>query len=178
MQAVDGLEVYENSLAMPRAWVARSALMAPGGALSLDLMQRATFDPRQTVLLEDTKRVPKVDSTDGPLGDVQVVDETPNMVRIQVEDSAGGFLLLADTYYPGWTAEIDQAKTEVLRADHSFRAVPLPQGDHTVIFRYEPPSFRIGVVLTALGLAAVQGMVIGLVIDHDRRKARDESHNY
>jgi uncharacterized membrane protein YfhO len=59
-----------------------------------------------------------------------------------------GYLVLADTYYPGWRAEVDGAETEILVANHAFRAVALELGKHTVVFEYAPISFQIGAWIT------------------------------
>ena len=69
-------------------------------------------------------------------------------------DSAG-LLVLADLFYPGWTAEVDGRPAEILMADGVFRAVALPQGTHRVVFRYQPLSVKIGAALSALALLAV-----------------------
>ena len=39
-------------------------------------------------------------------------------------------LLLHDTYYPGWTAELDGKPTAILRTDQLFLAVDVPAGNH------------------------------------------------
>jgi len=70
--------------------------------------------------------------------------------------------VLTDTWDRGWRGTVDGKPARVLRADHAFRAVRVPAGKHEVTFRYSPLSFRLGLLLTALGLilvvfAAVRG---------------------
>jgi uncharacterized membrane protein YfhO len=64
-------------------------------------------------------------------------------------------LVLADSYYPGWSAEVDGAKVDVVRADYALRAVPLRPGTHRVTFRYRPASFGIGLALTVAATVAL-----------------------
>jgi hypothetical protein len=74
--------------------------------------------------------------------------------QVTVRAQGPGTLVLADTWYPGWTATVDGAPTDIARADVLFRAVALPDGPHTVVFRYSPG--RAGWALlgsAALGLA-------------------------
>ena len=66
-----------------------------------------------------------------------------------------GYLVLADTYYPGWTAEVDGQEAELLTANHAFRAVALGTGNHTVVFRFISPAFRVGVLITLGALLVV-----------------------
>jgi hypothetical protein len=55
---------------------------------------------------------------------------------------------------------VDGRPAEILRANHLMRGVALDAGTHGLVFRYEPGSFRIGLVLSALGLA---GLGFGLL---------------
>jgi hypothetical protein len=50
----------------------------------------------------------------------------------------GGFMVLADSLAPGWTATVDGAATPIFAGDVAFRMVLVPPGRHTVVFRYAP----------------------------------------
>jgi uncharacterized membrane protein YfhO len=63
------------------------------------------------------------------------------------------YLIVSDTYYPGWMAFVDGAEAEVLRADYAFRAVALGPGAHEVRMVYRPLLFKIGIVFSAAGIA-------------------------
>jgi uncharacterized membrane protein YfhO len=75
---------------------------------------------------------------------------------------APGYLVLADTWYPGWRATVDGAPTEVLRANHAFRAVRLEAGEHVVDMVYRPTSVLVGgaVSLAALALLLVAASLL------------------
>jgi uncharacterized membrane protein YfhO len=75
---------------------------------------------------------------------VSVTREGAERVVVQAGAAQPGYLVLADVYYPGWQATVDGEPVEVVAADHAFRAVALPAGDHTVVFCYDPLSFRLG----------------------------------
>jgi uncharacterized membrane protein YfhO len=67
-----------------------------------------------------------------------------------------GYLVLADTYYPGWRVAVNGEEQPILRANHAFRAVALPEGESHVAFRYDPLSFRFGLWISgAVWLGAV-----------------------
>jgi uncharacterized membrane protein YfhO len=40
------------------------------------------------------------------------------------------------------------------------RAIAVPAGDHTVIFDYEPPQFRYGVLLSLVGVLGILARII------------------
>jgi hypothetical protein len=84
-------------------------------------------------------------------------------VVVSIQASGDGFLFLSDTYYPGWKAYVDGEETKIYRANYAFRAVPVPEGGHTVEFKYEPESFYWGLRLT-VGTGVVTLVGIGVLM--------------
>jgi uncharacterized membrane protein YfhO len=81
--------------------------------------------------------MPRVQFSDG-LGSVKIVSSRPDRVEVVATSAAGGAVVLHDTYYPGWIAEIDGKPTPVRRADPFFRAVDVPAGTYRLTFRFAP----------------------------------------
>jgi len=85
-------------------------------------------------------------------GSAKILDEQPDRIRIAVDAPADGFILLADTWYPGWQTLVDGQASQALRANYLFRATPLAAGKHQVEWVYRPTWFYIGVVLSGAAL--------------------------
>src|SRR5205814_7944695 len=83
-----------------------------------------------------------------------------------------GYLVLADTYYPGWVARVDGVEQPILRADYLFRAVAVRPGQQVVEFRYEPTSFRIGAATSGLTLLVLVALVAATLVDPARWPVR------
>ena len=82
--------------------------------------------------------------------DISIKGENPNRVALRVRSNYPGWLFMADTYYPGWNAWIDGQKVPVMHADYLFRAISMPAGDHLVVFVYQPISFYVGAIISAV----------------------------
>ena len=82
--------------------------------------------------------------------DVTVIDEQPNQIKMSLDAPREGWLVLSDLWYPGWKAEVDGQRTAIFRANYLFRAIKIPAGEHTVIWKYSPASFWIGLVISGL----------------------------
>ena len=165
--ASDGVKVYENTAAYPRAFVVGQAEIVSEPRRVLDRLTNPDFDPRTSVILEEQPaRLPPAGSA-AARSDVQFETYATRQVVLRVHTDAPGFLVLTDTYYPGWTAEIDAARAPIYRADYLYRAVFIDAGDHRVVFRYEPSSFRWGLLGGAAGLAL---LALGLL--KGRRRGR------
>jgi hypothetical protein len=158
----EGLEPVVRSYRLPaalgRAWIVPSARQVAPDAMLAELTDPA-FDPATEVLVEQP--VPNarhlVSSTEYQM----TLQDIPNGATIRASLDVPGYLVLADTWYPGWQATVDGERVELLRANYAFRAVPLDAGDHVVEMLYRPLPVRLGVVVS-LGILAI-GVAVGWV---------------
>ncbi len=65
----------------------------------------------------------------------------PGRIEIDVDAATAGVLVLHDTYYPGWIAEVDGREMPIMRAEVLFRAVEVPAGRHRIVFRFAPLTY-------------------------------------
>lgn len=119
----------------------------------------AAFDPDREILLYDAPASvgPVIDDSAAAAssapGTAVIVRETTREVVIDATAPEDGFLLLADTFYPGWTARVDGAAAPIYRANHSVRGIQLPKGRHEVRFGYDAPGFALGLQITVVAMA-------------------------
>jgi hypothetical protein len=176
---VDGPDAAVQALVAPDHQPERVAVLErdPGAPLpaatapSLRLRLRGLVDGLKTALglshderlgtvpgdLPLPVRSPATPSSGSPAPRVTWSEDAPERVVLTVESSRPGFLVLRDTYYPGWSATVDGRPVPLLRADVLFRAVPIEAGAHTVEMRYRSLPFERGALIAAvaLGLTAL-----------------------
>ena len=87
-------------------------------------------------------------------GEVKVTSYTSGQVGLSVTARKRSVLVLLDSYYPGWRVWVDGREEKVQPVNRAFRGVIVQPGRHQVAFRYEPKSFRYGLALTLLTIAA------------------------
>jgi len=75
---------------------------------------------------------------------------SPNTIKIKINVSDAGFLVLSETWYPGWKAYDNGKEIEILRANYILRSVYISKGVHEIFFIYKPISFKIGLWVSAL----------------------------
>ena len=54
--------------------------------------------------------------------------------------------------FPGWHVTVDGEPAEPIPVNGLFRGVWAPAGDHSIVWRYDPASFRWGATISILGL--------------------------
>ena len=86
----------------------------------------------------------------------------PAEVTMRCEVSAAGYAVVLDAWAPGWSATVDGRPATVERADLIARAVRVDAGARTIVWRYTPPGWWLGVAISALA-ALNLGLVAWLV---------------
>jgi hypothetical protein len=135
---------------LPRGYIVFSARSAVDSVETLRLMTDPAFDPTQDVVLESSSSLPlRANPSPIPFQPVTLTS-TLNTITIRAVLPEDGYLVILDTYYPGWQALVDEQPATIYPANLAFRAVPLAPGEHRVEFRYQPVTFQVGAAVTSL----------------------------
>ena len=88
----------------------------------------------------------------------------PGKIVINAQATEPRPLVLCQNYYKGWQATIDGKPTEIATANFAMMSVPIPAGEHKVVFEYRRPEitmlFRIQYLGTILCIVLLCGMRI------------------
>ena len=114
---------------------------------------------------------------------IELTEYAPNALRYHYRAATERLAVFSEVYYPGWNGylvdETDGAAVmkpfspageaqpvDILRADWTLRAAVLPAGEHDLVMRFEPTSYRTGarisrassILLILLVLASLAGL--------------------
>lgn len=166
-QGRDG-EVWHLTAAAPRAAVVGRVELADDVPAALERALAAGFPWQERVVLSPEpvtgrKPTPAKDlvttavdtSAQRPGGYVDEVAYGNDDVTLKVWAERPSYLLLRDSWAPGWTATVGGRKAPVELANGAFRAVAVPAGESVVAFHYRTPGLRIGLALTVLAALAI-----------------------
>jgi hypothetical protein len=148
--------VLQNLLALPRATVVgRYEVVQPARAI-IDSVTNGILDPAEVTYLESDPGLAL-----GPVegATARITAYNLNDVTVEVSTPGPALLRLADQWYPDWKATVDGKSAPILRADYLLRAVPVPAGDHTVVFRFQSAAVRNGLTLTLISTAMILGLL-------------------
>jgi hypothetical protein len=149
--------IWKNTTSLSRAVFATAYVVRKDSQQIVDTLYDPSVNLSDTVVLE---REPDISwaGVSVSTGSAVITSYGLNTVTISTSSPADGFVVLSDTYYPGWTAAVDGKETKIYRADFTVRAVFVAKGTHTITFAYKPVSFIIGVVLTIIGILLTVGL--------------------
>jgi uncharacterized membrane protein YfhO len=171
----DEARAYENLHAMPRAWLASEAI-ALNATESLAAIKTGklpnghSFDPHRTALVETlvALKPQTFDST----ASATVTTLSATHMEVRTSSANDSFLVTSDAYYSGWRATIDGKETQLYRTDYAIRGLPIPPGQHVVLFDYRPRSLYYGAAISTLAVVILGGLFATSVFRHRFRLSR------
>lgn len=158
---VGPVAIFENTRALPRAWLVTSERVVSGDEqLAIiragKMPDGSAWDPLEQVLVERPTGTPFLNEEALP-GRVEFVRHEPNRVEIKTESTVPSLLVLAENHYPGWQAHVDGRRVKTLRVNYNQRGVALLRGKHTVMFNYQPWSVQQGIMISLVTLVSLLG---------------------
>lgn len=153
------LELFENLRVLPRFFLVSKVRQVASDREARDLVERREVDLHDTAVT--ARAVAGIsESAAGTGGTVRVIDYRADSLDLSVRTPQAAFLVLSESFYPGWRAWVDGGAVETIRTDIAFRGLVVPAGSHRVAMRFQPAILPVSLAIslaTALllgGLAA------------------------
>lgn len=140
----------------------------------MDLHTQAVADKKFQSVLNGFNVTPK-DSASRI--DLQSFDS--NILTYQTKSSKPELAVFSEIYYPkGWQITIDGKPAEMLRANYTLRALPIPAGEHTVVFKFEPTSIKITdtIAFVALAIMLLTACYLLWMFVRNERNPKPQTH--
>ena len=171
--------IYENINCLERVFISHHVKIAHDENSALRyLFEPETISGLQIVLEKNVSNEITIDAKN-PMGEeksretVRITQYKPDLIRISVNMAHAGWVCLADTFYPGWEATIDNtANAEIFIANYLFRAIHVPEGQHEITFRYIPRYYSISksISITAAILTGIYLLVNFFLYSRPRKQ--------
>jgi Bacterial membrane protein YfhO len=144
----NGITIFENPNALARVRFARHITPARNLDEAISLMSLPGFDPSDEAVVEGIE-------SDGPTAPGNILNERLENTRLawDVETSGRSFLIMADSFFPGWTATVDGRRVPIYAVYGCVRGISIESaGRHHVEFLFVPPGLHIALACTGVGL--------------------------
>ena len=94
---------------------------------------------------------------------IELVSYAPNELRYEYSSAEGGKVVFSEVYYPvGWTLTVEDTG-ELLPIGPEgdiLRSALVPAGEHTLVMRFDPPSYRTGETVSRASSIAIVLVVL------------------
>ncbi|MFK7901050.1 MAG: YfhO family protein [Cyclobacteriaceae bacterium] len=128
------------------------------------------LNAKNTAVLDQSKFTVSQTNYSSVGSSITLTDYKPNHMTYATKITSGAFAVFSEIYYDkGWVAYIDGKETNYVRVNYILRGLQIPEGDHTVEFKFIPQSYFIGNKIALISSILLFGLV-GVVLFVEIRK--------
>ncbi len=146
----EGSQVFPNPDALGAAWFVKTIKWVNTPQEEMNAL--TTFNPADTVVID--KKFQSI--ADKPFSfdssaKIELLKNDNDIVTYKSSSATPQFAVFSEVYYSkGWKAYIDGKEADFVKANYVLRAMPVPAGEHTIEFRFDPASQKIGSTVTLI----------------------------
>jgi hypothetical protein len=161
--------------ALGNAWFVQDVVWANNPNEEIETL--GTLNPATTAVLSTQGMGENAEPKDIRTGEglIYLTEYAPNALRYVSESNEGGLGVFSEIYYPnGWKAFVDGEEVPVLRANYVLRAIEIPAGRHEITFRYDPPVFKTGEILSRVSSILIFALLALALLQYARQQNRKD----
>ncbi|MEC8683589.1 MAG: YfhO family protein [Bacteroidota bacterium] len=138
-------QVQQNPQANGNVWFVQNVKVVPDA--DAEILALDSLNTLQTAVIQERyandlpRNIFPQDSTDN----ISLVEHQPNYLKYQSSAQEAKLAVFSEVYYPdGWNVYIDGKPSTYFKADYILRAMMVPEGEHTIEFKFEPQVVKAG----------------------------------
>ena len=90
-----------------------------------------------------------------PAGQVTVQEYLPGHIRLAVQTAQPSLLVVNESWYPGWHAQLNGQTVTILHANYLSQGVIVPPGNSQIVLEYMPDAVLDGALISGVALLAL-----------------------
>lgn len=159
-----------NAAAFGPCWLVKAIHYVRDGNEEMKAMD--SIGLRDTVIIQQkyasqVKFMPVPDSA----ASIRLVDNLNDKLDYKFSARTNQFVVFSEIYYDkGWNVYLDGNKADYLRVNYLLRGMPVPAGEHTIEWRFEPHSYQLGMALTSWFSLLIYLLFIAAIVTMVRKK--------
>jgi hypothetical protein len=164
------IRVYENKNNLPRAYFVSKGIKNQKEESVLNSIRNKAISVKEEVFIENDDNLPLY-NPEKPVYKCDITHYDSMTIDIEVKTDKSGYLVLTDTFYPGWIAKINGEPAKILLANYFFRALKLDHpGKYYISFEFKPYSYKLGLFVSLFSISISCAFVIFLIMQKKKMK--------
>jgi hypothetical protein len=164
-------QVIPNAGALGAAWFVKTIKWVNGPKEEMAALDN--FNAKDTAVIDKSfEKIAGQPFAYDSSASIQLQKNDNDMMTYHSKSSSPQLAVFSEIYYEkGWKAFIDGKESGYAKADYVLRALPVPAGEHTIEFRFDPQSHKIGSTITLICSALMLLLLaIGLWKTYQRKE--------
>jgi Bacterial membrane protein YfhO len=159
-------KLQRNPNALGNGWFVDSIYWAKSPNEEIDALN--SIDPARVAVVHEPefKDYLKGFEAKDAAGSIALTDYAPDKLTYTVEASAAQLAVFSEIWYgpdKGWQAYIDGKPVDHIRVNYILRAMKVPAGKHTIVFEFDPASYKTGLMVSTICSSAILLALLGLI---------------
>ena len=144
-----GMQVLEREHALPRAYFVGNTEVITSAEETWARLQSDDFDLSTTAILPEAITIDTSPIDSASVATATLEKHTPHEISWSVNTDADRLLVVSEVYYPaGWKAYLDDTEVPIHRVNYLIRGVQIPAGQHQLVMKFDPASYKLGYWIT------------------------------
>ena len=134
----------QNPNANGNAWFVKNTIQAENADDVMNKLKQ--FNSKETAILTSpfSNKVTNNYIVDS-LATIKMIQDKPNHLIYESNNVNKGLAVFSENYYPkGWNVSIDNQPAEMIEVNYTLRGLVIPEGKHTIEFKFEPEVVKKG----------------------------------
>ena len=160
-----------NPYANGPAWFVENVMIAENANEELLLLD--SLDTKRTAIIhqEFSQKLPLENIERDSTATISLKSHAPNYLVYESSTVSPQLALFSEAYYSnGWNAYIDGQPVTHFRANYLLRAMKIPEGNHTIEYKFEPEVVAIGSKISLATSALFLLVLLGAIFYNYRKK--------
>jgi len=164
-----------NEGALGAAWLVRNLSFVPDANAEMRALD--SIQPLETAYVrENFRSAVGAATTFSGEGSIQLVKNENDVVTYKFNSAAPQFVVFSEIYYAsGWKAFIDGKETPIARVNYVLRGLPVPAGNHEIVFRFQPEGYFRGKTITTVAQALLIALLLAGIFLEWRARHRESA---
>ncbi|HCM37040.1 MAG: hypothetical protein UV61_C0008G0159 [Candidatus Gottesmanbacteria bacterium GW2011_GWB1_43_11] len=162
------LYIYQNPAALPKYYLVRKYRLSETLEDFQTQLNQTDFDLKNEVILEKPVNLP-INQTQLE-AKITPLKETTNEVQLEVSTNQPAILVLANSYYPGWKAFVNDKSTDVFPVNVFNQGLLIPEGQHQIKMRFQPQSVFLGLTISLMTYGLICFYLSRIMVKHQYSK--------
>lgn len=164
-----------NPNANGNAWFVDKLIAVNSANEEITALEHLDSKREAVVNTSEFSNINRFDYQTDSLATVVLTDYQPNQLTYRSSNPNAGVLVFSEMYYKnGWNAYIDGELKDHFRVDYVLRALKVPEGEHEIVFKFEPEIVKTGSAITLASSILLGLIVIGGIVYSARGSSKKE----
>ncbi|MGI8951796.1 MAG: YfhO family protein [Chitinophagaceae bacterium] len=165
-------QAQQNPGALGDVWFVKGVRFVNGSKAEMDAL--TYFNPKDTAIVQQSfSNIIKSNFTVDTTATINLIKNENDVVTYHSKSSREQPAVFSEIYYDkGWNVYVDGKKVSYAKVDYVLRGMMVPAGEHTIVFKFEPASHKIGWQLTSICSIILLLLIIAAIALEVRKRRK------